>query len=795
MISPSHPSGDEAQKSPLYGALDRFAQFFIDPLFLSSTLNRELKAVDSENKKNLRSDTWRLTQLSKSLSNSDHPYCHFSTGNYETLHDGPMSRGVKIRNELIDFYNKNYSANRMKLVVLGRESLDKLQSWVVELFSEVRNKDLSQNRWDREQLWTEKELLTQYFAKPLMDMRRLDIIFPFLDEENYYDSHPGRYLSHLIGHQGPGSIFALTKAKGWADNLSAYNSPICPGSAVFRIEVSLTEDGLKNYTEIVKTVFQYIALLQKTPPQLRIVQEMMKMGEINFRFKQKSPARVFTRVTSSIMQGPVPRKQLLAGSWLIRKFDPEAIAKALGYLRPDNFRMAIISQNLERLNQKEKWYGTEYRCEKIPRDFLVEIQCAGRVMLDLYLPAENNFIPTKLEVEKKEVKEPSKAPHLIQNNDSVRVWWKKDDQFQVPRSNVHLTLRNPLANTTPKNVVMTRLYCELVMDALVEYFYNVKAAGLNYSLRDHKDGLGVEVSGYNDKLPLLLKRIVTSMRDLNFTPDRFKVVKERLTRDYQNWGVQPPYLQIKEYSRWLNVENCWNNEQLLTELEHVDEYNIRNFYPQLLQQMHIEALAHGNLNRDNALGLIQLAKNTFKPRPLPRSLWSIHRSLTIPSGSNYLLIKMLNDPVNVNHCIDYYLFVGEYADRMLRAKLMLFAEITFEPFFDQLRTKEQLGYVVSSGVRTHLTTIGYGAFVQSGRTTEYLETRIDAFLEGFGARLEEMNNDVFETHKRSLINRRQEKLNNLDEETQRFWGHISNESFDFEQGEQPRQANNRTDNA
>src|ERR1700760_3455888 len=45
----------EADSSPLYGALDRFAQFFIDPLFLDSTLERELKAVDSENKKNLQS--------------------------------------------------------------------------------------------------------------------------------------------------------------------------------------------------------------------------------------------------------------------------------------------------------------------------------------------------------------------------------------------------------------------------------------------------------------------------------------------------------------------------------------------------------------------------------------------------------------------------------------------------------------------------------------------------------------------------------------------------------------------
>ncbi|KAG4427089.1 hypothetical protein IFR05_017428, partial [Cadophora sp. M221] len=53
------------ETSPLYGALDRFAQFFIDPLLLSSTLDRELRAVDSEHKNYLQMDEWRLLQLKK----------------------------------------------------------------------------------------------------------------------------------------------------------------------------------------------------------------------------------------------------------------------------------------------------------------------------------------------------------------------------------------------------------------------------------------------------------------------------------------------------------------------------------------------------------------------------------------------------------------------------------------------------------------------------------------------------------------------------------------------------------
>lgn len=41
------------------GAIDRFAQFFIEPLFTESATERELKAVDSENSKNKQNDFWR----------------------------------------------------------------------------------------------------------------------------------------------------------------------------------------------------------------------------------------------------------------------------------------------------------------------------------------------------------------------------------------------------------------------------------------------------------------------------------------------------------------------------------------------------------------------------------------------------------------------------------------------------------------------------------------------------------------------------------------------------------------
>ncbi|KAJ2794102.1 metalloprotease, partial [Coemansia guatemalensis] len=69
----------------LEGALDRFSQFFINPLFTADCTDREVRAVDSEHKKNIQSDMWRQYQLEKELSSPQHPFSMFATGNYDTL--------------------------------------------------------------------------------------------------------------------------------------------------------------------------------------------------------------------------------------------------------------------------------------------------------------------------------------------------------------------------------------------------------------------------------------------------------------------------------------------------------------------------------------------------------------------------------------------------------------------------------------------------------------------------------------------------------------------------------------
>lgn len=775
-------------KTPLYGALDRFAQFFVKPLFKEDTLDRELRAVDSENKKNLQSDNWRFMQLEKACSSEMHPYHLFATGNYKLLHDDPIARGVNIREEFIKFYQKHYSANRMRLVVLGLESLDEMQSWVEELFANVQNKNLPKLRWDGVPAQTAEQLCTQIFVKPVMDQRSLTINFPYPDEEDLYDSRPSHYISHLIGHEGPGSLLTYLNAKGWVSALSAGANPVCPGTSFFSVSLRLTTDGLKNYQPVIKAIFQYIAMLKEQPPQEWIVEEQKKLAEIDFKFQQKIPASRTTSHLSGVMQKPIPRDRLLSAQSLIRTFNRDGIERGLAALRTDNFRFTLASQEFPGdWDKKEKWYGTDYKFEKIPQEFMQELEATQKATADqrpaeLHLPAKNEFIPQRLDVEKKEITTPALSPKLIRNDTNVRVWYKKDDRFWVPKANINLFLRTPLHNSSPFTNVVMQLYKDLVEDSLIEYVYDAELAGLAYNLTGHVNALEINISGYNDKMHVLLEKVLISMRDLEIKQDRFDIMKERLMRSYRNAEFMEPYRQISSYNRWLSKNRVWANHQLLETLPAVTAEDIRSFYPQILSQMHIEFLAHGNLYKEDVLRIADLIDATLKPKPFPPSQWDTMRTLDFPPGSDYRFEHKLANVENVNHCIDYVIHLGDAQERPLRAKLLLLAHMLQEPCFDTLRTKEQLGYIVSSGPVLNGNQAGFRILIQSEKDCPYLERRIDAFLNASAEAFADMPEHEFDEHRVGVINQRLEKLKNLNQESGRLWHHITSEMFDFESG-------------
>ena len=126
----------------LFETLSIFSGFFTCPLFLESCVNREMKAVDNENSKNLQSDVWRIQHLIGTLTHADHPMNHFccisslvsrvATGNEKTL-------GLPdIRDRAIAFHNTYCTPSCMKLVVLSAHASSAVRSQVETLFRSLK---------------------------------------------------------------------------------------------------------------------------------------------------------------------------------------------------------------------------------------------------------------------------------------------------------------------------------------------------------------------------------------------------------------------------------------------------------------------------------------------------------------------------------------------------------------------------------------------------------------------------------------------------------------------------------
>ena len=93
-------------------ALDRFAQFFINPLFTENSTFAEMNAVNSEYDKDLNDPGWKAWQLLKNVSNPNHPFWRFNIGSIGTLNIS------NIRERLLKYYRSSYSSNQVQMSLL-----------------------------------------------------------------------------------------------------------------------------------------------------------------------------------------------------------------------------------------------------------------------------------------------------------------------------------------------------------------------------------------------------------------------------------------------------------------------------------------------------------------------------------------------------------------------------------------------------------------------------------------------------------------------------------------------------
>lgn len=758
-------------------SLDRFAQFFISPLFTQAYVDREVRAVHSEYKSKLRSDQRKSLDVFKTLVNPKHPFSKFSVGNLETL--SGYRRGA-VRSQLIDFYKRHYSASMMTLVVIGRETLGELEKLVKFKFSQISNNGRNIEVIS-EPLFLEESLPIRVDIQPEREIRTLDFSFQTESGLKFYQQKPMETIGNILGHEGKGSLLSYLKAKGWAEGLSAGAGLNFSGGSTFNITIHLTEKALPHVDEITTSVFQAINRVRNSKKRRSIYQEQKLLAIQQFKYAEKVPPVTYAQRLSAGMH-VFHVEDILRGPVMMADYNPQLIDRFLHYLRPENV-VIVMSAPEAKTDKVTHFYGSKYGLQKPNRKQIEHWTNAG-LNTRINLPEENLFIAKNVAVKKIEVdslactygENTDKSPKKIIDRPGLRLWFKQDDQFIVPKGSLFFNLRSSIASDNAKHNAFLKMYVALVSDELNELSYPAMLAGLRFSLRDHPRGFTVKISGFDDQQTVLLQKILSVLERPGFDPLRFQNIKSEHTKRLKDSRKQQSYRLAMSKLPQLLRRDYWSEQQLLAAYQELTLESLREYSKQLINTGSVDVLVHGNYYSSDAILYSKMIATKLGREAKPPKNIEI---LQLATSYAHLVDSSYADSAMV-----FYLQAEKNSTKD-RAAMAVTAQIISAEYFHELRTERQLGYVVATGVYPLMDVPGLYFLVQSSTAGP---SQLQEEIEGFIKRRVDLNTKLtsrqFNQHKRALISLLNEEPKSLSAQSVQYWQDITQSYHQFDLKEQ-----------
>ena len=753
------------------GALDRFAQFFISPTLDQAYIDRERNAVHSEHQKNLQDDLWRANMVIRTLHKQGHPRQKFSTGDLSTL-------GGADQEVLRSFYNEYYSANRMKLAVMTKLNPEAGEQLVRKYFAAIPNHGRKKLQYDT-QFFDPEDLPRVINIRSVKDLKKMTLLFAAPSNYEYWASKPGEMISHLIGYEGKGSLLSLLKKKNLATGLSAWPEVSTYGT-LFHFDMTLTEDGLRKTDEVLEDFFGYVALLQEEGFRRYIYNEQKVMGDINFVYREhREGAHIAASYASRMQQ--FPGEEVEKRDLLLHQYSSEDYKLFLSHIRPEALNLIIQRADAEG-NQKDKYYGTVYRIEKLKDDLLRRLQDPVQDP-SLSLPGPNRFIPENLELLPGSTTE---YPEKIMDDKRGIFWFQPDKRFQLPKANLQLLIFSKEVNYSASHKALSVLYAMALNESLNEWNYDISLAGLHYSITRMDKGIQLDISGYSGRFPYLLTELARKLRTIEISEQQFNALKNELKDGIANTSLDVAYQQLMYELRYLTLGDMHHRHEIYDPEKGVDLISgvslarLHSFAGEIYKEIAVEGAAYGNLDKDQLLKSIDTIFQEMKPASLAREKQPKTRTIKLKSGRP---LGWIMARPSLNHCWGMNLQLGD-RNPALNAAIRIGHAYLKTSFFGELRTQQQLGYVVFSGLNYHEKGLGMLFLIQSSEYDPFeIERRIQAWKESALKGLSAISDDEFHSFKTAVAEELREKDKTMAEkhQTNVFEALIMGGQFDYKE--------------
>ncbi|MDF7662621.1 pitrilysin [Erwiniaceae bacterium L1_54_6] len=758
----------EVENDALQPAVDRLADAIAEPLLDPVNADRERHAVNAELTMARSRDGLRMAQVGAETLNPEHPGARFSGGNLDTLKDKP---GSQLHQALLDFYHSHYSANLMKAVIYSNKPLPEMADIAAKTFGRVANHQASVPDISVPVVTdAQKGIIIHYV--PAQPRKQLKVEFRIANNSDRFRSKTDTLISYVLGNRSKNTLNDWLQRQGLADGVNAGADPMTERtSGVFAITVSLTDKGLAQRDEVVAAIFSYLDMLRAKGIDKGYFDEVSHVLALDFRYPSITRDMDYIEWLVDTMLR-VPIDHALDAPYLADDYDPAAIKARLAAMTPQNARIWYISPQ-EPHNKEAYFVNAPYQVDKISEAQFSDWQQRASA-IQLSLPTLNPYIPSDFSIMPSDGKTYT-HPVALTTGDSMRIFWMPSQYYaSEPKAAITLALRNKAAISDAQHQVLFGLNDYLSSLALDQLNSQASVGGISFSTGEN-DGLEFNASGFTQRLPELLKKLVEGYA--TFTPTQQQLEQAK------SWYLD----QLESADKGKAFELAIQPMQMLSQLPYTQREERRKLVKDItLKQVtdYRDALIHhatpemivvGNLSADRVKQLGEDLKQQLQSDG--HSYWH----------SNYVAI---DKPVKANlqkagsstdsALAALYVPLG-YSEYQSMASSSMLSQIVQPWFYNQLRTVEQLGYAVFAFQMPVGRQWGIGFLLQSNsKQPAYLMQRFQAFYPQAEQRLRDMKPDEFAQYQQAMINDLQQRPQTLDEEANRFNRDFNRQNFAFD---------------
>jgi len=320
--------------------------------------------------------------------------------------------------------------------------------------------------------------------------------------------------------------------------------------------------------------------------------------------------------------------------------------------------------------------------------------------------------------------------------------------------------------SSPRNAVLSQLYTDAIIEGFNEFGYPVRLAGLEYGINVDKEGINLTFSGYSDRIQELVKTVAGRLKKISIDQKTFNTLKEVRLRRYQNFHFQQPYQQAFYYRSLLLEGRKFSIMDYEKEIKKIKLKDLKKFADKLYDNIYIEGLAYGNLHAETVSEAAEVLRKKLTAKPLAEEKRFINTVRQLNAGDSHTYTRKMQVE---NSAVVTDIQVGQRSPE-LQAALMVIDSLIQPQFYNDLRTSQQLGYIVNSGMTGLEKTLGIIFIIQSGEyNSATLEQRMDAFLVKFNDSLKELPNAELNNIKKSVLNSKLQKTTSVTAEAGRLF--------------------------